>query len=106
MENKLRVNTDYYDDNKAKFGEVFNRLGGSVADNVLPFLDKTHPERLRISKQLLEHLWEVYHNHNAHEKAVQEFQRFYMKTSERFEDFKVVRPPGRPTSLPQGTVEA
>jgi hypothetical protein len=89
MENKLRVNADHYDDDKAKFGEVFNRLGGSVADNVLPFLDKTHPDRLRTSKQLLGHLWEAYHDHNAHEKAVHEFQMLYMKTSEAFKDFKV-----------------
>ncbi|KAK3498980.1 uncharacterized protein B0T23DRAFT_306342, partial [Neurospora hispaniola] len=50
MENKFYVNTDYYTDNRAKFSNIFNRLGSSAAENILPFLNLTHPNRLIISE--------------------------------------------------------
>ena len=56
MRNKLRVNANHFPDEGARINEVLSRLGGSVAEGVLPYLNRNHPEALQTIDDILDQL--------------------------------------------------
>lgn len=50
IDNKFYINVDYYADNRTKSSNIFDCLGVSSIENVLPFLDPTHSNCLTINE--------------------------------------------------------
>ncbi|KHE79587.1 hypothetical protein GE21DRAFT_1220474, partial [Neurospora crassa] len=49
IKNKFYINADYYTNNRTKFNNIFNKLGGSIAKNILLFLNYTYPNCFSIN---------------------------------------------------------
>ncbi|KAK4207022.1 hypothetical protein QBC37DRAFT_299595, partial [Rhypophila decipiens] len=71
--NKLDNNTDHFPTERMKCGYIESRLGGKAAEDLLPYLDDTHPDRLDTVDKLIKHLTEQYGNANALADAKDEF---------------------------------
>ncbi|KAK4220516.1 hypothetical protein QBC38DRAFT_505673 [Podospora fimiseda] len=70
LRNRLEVNADHFDNEKAKCAHIEGRLGGDAARNLAPYLRDRHPDKLDAADKLLDHLWKEYYNPDRDEEFV------------------------------------
>lgn len=88
IRNKLDVNKDHFDSDKAKRVYVESRIGGVAANNLQPYLREDNPNKLATLSELLEHLESEYDNPNKKEEARQEFLDLRMDPRGDYAKFK------------------
>lgn len=88
LQNKLIVNADHYDNDRAKMAYIEGRLRGNASAALMPYLSLEHPERISDTAQLLEWLYHEYHDHTAKRQAKRDYEALQMKPSDEFQTFK------------------
>lgn len=88
MENKLEVNSDRYQNDKARQTYIESRLGGKVKRDLAPYLRSGHPDPINTSAKLLTHLWEQYCDPDKEQKALDDWDKLKQETSKNFLAFK------------------
>lgn len=88
IENKLIINADHFDNDRAKCAHIESRLGGNASANLQPYLSHTHPNAITTAKAMLEHLRSEYHDPTAVRKAKEKFKALEMQHGDDFLAFK------------------
>jgi hypothetical protein len=88
MLNKLVINADHYPNDYAKMAYIGSRLGGPAASSLEPYLIESHPNAIKTADDLIQHLWEEYHDPNATEKAIADLANLTMSAGSDFNKFK------------------
>lgn len=88
MENKLEVNADRYQNDKARQTYIESRLGGKAKRDLAPYLRSGHPDPINTSARLLTHLWEQYYDPDKEQKALDDWDKLKQETSKDFLAFK------------------
>lgn len=88
IENKLIINADHFDTDRAKCAHIESRLGGNASANLQPYLAHTHPNAITTAKAMLQHLWNEYHDPTTVRKAKEKFRALEMQPSDDFLEFK------------------
>lgn len=88
IENKLIINADHFDTDRAKCAHIESRLGGNASANLQPYLAHTHPNAITTAKAMLQHLWNEYHDPTTVRKAKEKFKALEMEPSDDFLQFK------------------
>ncbi|KAJ2991753.1 hypothetical protein NUW58_g2404 [Xylaria curta] len=79
MKNRITDNADWFLNDRAIRTDIKSHLGGTAAEHLQPYLSDNHPNQLKTSEQLLAHLWDVYHDVNADDKAKTEWRKLDME---------------------------
>ncbi|KAJ8127922.1 hypothetical protein O1611_g5714 [Lasiodiplodia mahajangana] len=86
--NRLTNNEDWFTTDAAKMADIESHLGGEVANNLQPYLETTHPNCIRTSKALMEHLKQQYEDPNKKQKSRAAFAALEMGSLNDFQAFK------------------
>jgi hypothetical protein len=88
IENKLTVNADHFDNDKARQAYIESRMGGRAKRELAPYLRDTHPEPIKTSDRLLTHLWDQYYNPLLAQKALDDYDDLKMGPGADYLAFK------------------
>ncbi|KAK0702938.1 hypothetical protein B0T26DRAFT_618135, partial [Lasiosphaeria miniovina] len=69
IENKLDVNSDYYESDRARQSYIEFRLAGKASYQLEPYLEDAHPNQIKTSEALLTWLKNEFRNVNRAEEA-------------------------------------
>ncbi|KAK4181955.1 hypothetical protein QBC35DRAFT_457823, partial [Podospora australis] len=89
IEGRLETNKDHFETDRAKMVYIESRLDPSVVADILPYYDPHHPEQIKNSEQLLEHLKETYIDKNKRSNASTELYTLEMNINQDFDAFKI-----------------
>jgi len=88
IQNKFEFNPDHFPTDGHKRMYVESRVGGIAADNLQPYLEGDHPEKIVTHKQLMDHLIGEYRNPNQKEDAYDEFAELKLEPNGDYHEFK------------------
>jgi hypothetical protein len=88
IENKLTVNADHFDNDRARQAYIESRMGGKAKRELAPYLRDTHPEPIKTSDRLLTHLWDQYYNPLLAQKALDDYDDLKMGPGADYFAFK------------------
>lgn len=88
MKKKLSVNHDHFAGEDAEQAYIESRLGGTAADELMPYLRDTHPDRIDSPAKLMTHLWNEYYDTNQAEEALDEFAGLKLRSGGDYQAFK------------------
>lgn len=88
LHNKLDSNADHYPEDRDRMGAIENFLGGQAAEDIMPYLEEGHPNRIETSDALLEWLEAEYDDPNLKVEAKSEYNALMMSNTQNFATFK------------------
>jgi hypothetical protein len=88
---KLVKNADHFANDREKIEYIASRLGGSALDAILPWITANFRGQvlLNTTKEVLDHMYEQYHDPNEYETARLKYRDLRMSPSERFATFRI-----------------
>lgn len=67
---------------------IESRLQGPASNDLQLYLRRGHPDRIKTSRQLLDHLWSEYYDPNVRDKAADEFSKLHMKNCASYKAYR------------------
>ncbi|KAK0703329.1 hypothetical protein B0T26DRAFT_609019, partial [Lasiosphaeria miniovina] len=88
VENKLDVNHDHYENDRARQSYIEFRLAGKASYQLEPYLEEAHPNQIKTSASLIAWLKNEFRNVNRAEEAIEEFEALRMKPGDEYHSFR------------------
>ena len=88
MVNKLTINDDHFETESAKMAFIWGRTDGLAQSILEPGYTSTDSNRFHTSQDMLDTLWDYFHNPYEVREALHEYNRIMMKPEDSFLDFR------------------
>lgn len=91
LKNKLTSNADHFTGEEDRVAYILNRMGGSAAEAVMPFVysETDDPPLYTTQDEVMTYLESAFKDHNAHSKARAKFRDLRMTTDQKFTAFRL-----------------
>ncbi|KAK8130509.1 hypothetical protein PG999_002889 [Apiospora kogelbergensis] len=87
IKDMIRDNADHFTTPEQVFSQVKGRIKGAAAQELIPFLREGHPMVVNTTEGLLEYMHNRHFDHNAREKAKQEYDELHMTSLAHYQKF-------------------